>query len=164
MRIAITPSMDELKVDLTRNLAEPAIASQVVLSCAIIMTSIPVLNRFLDQFETGMLRIHEDQAMCTSAHSSSNPAESHRMSNLASSTRSTFTKQQRFTTSIWEADEQTESRNQPGPVTRDNGTVKAWRQSRSSDTRGILMSRSWDCHYEQPEERSLDDERPAFAS
>ncbi|TIA22481.1 hypothetical protein D6C81_03342 [Aureobasidium pullulans] len=156
-RLAIMPSPADIEANSTRSLAAPVIVSQAVLCSAIVMTSIPVLSRFLDQFETGMLRIDENQG---TGQGSSNPIESHRMSNLTSRTRVTAGKKLQFSTSVWEEDEEETLQ----PVTASNGNNTRRKISTSSDTKGILISRSWDCQYERSEEAGSDGERSAPVS
>ncbi|THV72192.1 hypothetical protein D6D27_09751 [Aureobasidium pullulans] len=156
-RLAIMPSPADIEANSTRSLAAPVIVSQAVLCSAIVMTSIPVLSRFLDQFETGMLRIDENQG---TGQGSSNPIESHRMSNLTSRTRVTAGKKLQFSTSVWEEDEEETLQ----PVTASNGNNTRRKISTSSDTKGILISRSWDCQCERSEEAGSDGERSAPVS
>lgn len=110
-----------------------------------------------------MLRIHEDQATGASVRGthSSNPLESHKMSTLTSRTHIAAGKKQRFNDSVWEADERADPREMLEPS---SDVRRPRRESKSSDTKGILISRSWDCQYEQSEGTSLEDDNPAPVS
>jgi len=59
VRIVWLPTPDQLHDDATASLPKYVLATQITLTFAVITSSVPVLSRFLDVFESGMLRIKE---------------------------------------------------------------------------------------------------------